>query len=435
MILDDWQKKFLETRGDKILCTGRQVGKSVVCAIDAAEFLAKNSKVTVLMIAPLERQAYALFQKTLNYLVAKYPRMIMKGKNRPTLTRVFLNNGSKLHCLPVGTGGLSVRFITINRLYVDEASRVPEDVWSAVQPALLTTGGDSIYLSTPFGKKGEFYKCWINEDDHYKSFTRFSTNSEIVMKERPISSTWTETQRDRAIIKLEQAKARMSNREYAQEFLGEFTDKLSNLFSAELIKKCMTLQKVSNTSYPSGEQCYLGVDIASMGEDLTVLSSVERYGDERDRLRMIDMEITRKTFLRETFHKILIADKKYRYRKIYVDDGGLGVSVFQDLLKEPQTSGKVIAINNASRSLDRDDKQKKKILKVDLYMNLLKLMETGKIQLFNDEEIHYSLSSVQYEYNDKGEIRIFGNDTHICESLIRAAWCMSEKHLNLWCYY
>jgi len=80
-------------------------------------------------------------------------------------------------------------------------------------------------------------------------------------------------------------------------------------------------------------------------------------------------------------------------------------------------------------------KQKKKILKVDLYMNLLKLMETGKMHLFNDEEILYSLSSVQYEYNDKGEIRIFGNDTHICEALIRAVWCMNEKHLNLWCYY
>src|SRR3990167_8932080 len=365
MILDDWQKKFLETRGDKILCTGRQVGKSVVCAIDAAEFLAKNSKVTVLMIAPLERQAYALFQKTLNYLVAKYPRMIMKGKNRPTLTRVFLNNGSKLHCLPVGTGGLSVRFITINRLYVDEASRVPEDVWSAIQPALLTTGGDSIYLSTPAGKRGEFYKCWINEGDAYKSFTRFSVNSEQVMSERPISSSWTEEQRSKAVIKLQQAKTRMSNREYLQEYMGEFVDALTNFFSSELIRKCMTLQRDTNSfqSKPSGV-FYLGVDIASMGDDLTVLVSLERYGDEQDRLKMVDMEITRKTFLRETFHKIIAANQRYNYKKIYVDDGGLGVSVFQDLLSEPQTAGKVIAINNASRSLDAEEKPaKKKILK------------------------------------------------------------------------
>lgn len=417
----------------KFCAQGANVGKSVVCAIDAAEYLATHSKVNVLMIAPLERQAYALFQKTLAYLVQKYPQMVKKGKDRPTMTHVYLKNGSNLYCLPVGAGGLSVRFMTVHRLYVDEASRVPDDVWTAVQPSLLTTGGDSIYLSTPFGKKGEFYKCWINEDEAYNSFTRFSTNSEEVMVNRPLTDSWTQATKDKAVLKLAQAKARMSNREYQQEYMGEFVDALSNFFPAELIKKCMTIQR-SSLPVSSGPN-YLGVDIASMGDDLTVLSSVERYGEDRDRVRMIDLEITRKTFLRETFHKIITADQKHRYKKIYVDDGGLGVGVFQDLLKEPQTAGKVVAINNASRSLDRDDKHKKKILKNDLYMNLLKLMETGKMQLFDDEEVYYSLSSVQYEYNDNGEIRIFGNDTHLCEALIRAVWCMSEKHLNLWCAY
>src|SRR3990167_10260296 len=264
MILDEWQSKFLETKGDKILCSGRQCGKSVVCAIDAAEYLATHSKVNVLMIAPLERQAYALFQKTLAYLVQKYPQMVKKGKDRPTMTHVYLKNGSNLYCLPVVAGGLSVRFMTVHRLYVDEASRVPDDVWTAVQPSLLTTGGDSIYLSTPFGKKGEFYKCWINEDEAYKSFTRFSTNSEVVMSERPINETWTEEIRSKALLKLEQARTRMSNREYQQEYMSEFVDSLSNFFPAELIKKCMTLQKLG-ASLTSGA-CYLGVDIASMGD-------------------------------------------------------------------------------------------------------------------------------------------------------------------------
>ena len=414
------------------------LGKSVVCAIDAAEYLVKNPKVTVLMIAPLERQAYALFQKTLNYLMAKYPKTVKTGKDRPTQTHIFLKNDSKLYCLPVGTGGLSVRFLTVHRLYVDEASRIAPDVWTAVQPSLLTTGGDSIYLSTPFGKQGEFYKCWINEDDAYKSFTRFSTNSEVVMRERPLAPNWTEEIRTKALLKLEQARTRMSNREYQQEYMGEFVDSLSNLFPAELIKKCMTLQRNPDSHLRASGACYLGVDIASMGDDLSVFVSLERYSrpfDSDDRLRMIDLKITRKTFLRDTFNEIIAFDKFYKYKKVYIDDGGLGVGVFQELLQSPQTAGKVIAINNASRSLDREDKHKKKILKEDLYMNLLRLMEQGKIQLFNDEEVYYSLSSVQYEYNKNQEIRIFGNDTHLCEALIRAAWCMAEKHLNLWVHY
>ena len=38
IVLDPWQKKFIETKGDKILCCGRQVGKSVICGIDAGEY-------------------------------------------------------------------------------------------------------------------------------------------------------------------------------------------------------------------------------------------------------------------------------------------------------------------------------------------------------------------------------------------------------------
>ena len=36
--LDPWQKEFKETKGDKILCCGRQVGKTFICSINAAEW-------------------------------------------------------------------------------------------------------------------------------------------------------------------------------------------------------------------------------------------------------------------------------------------------------------------------------------------------------------------------------------------------------------
>ena len=85
--LDPWQKKFLATKGDKILCTGRQVGKSEICGMDAGEWAAKHKKKVILMIAPTERQAYALFDKTLSYLADNYPTYISKGKKRPTKTK------------------------------------------------------------------------------------------------------------------------------------------------------------------------------------------------------------------------------------------------------------------------------------------------------------------------------------------------------------
>ena len=76
LALDEWQKKFLETKGDKILCTGRQVGKSVICAIDAVEYAVNHRNETIVVIAPLEKQAYALYEKMLGYCAEKYSKML-----------------------------------------------------------------------------------------------------------------------------------------------------------------------------------------------------------------------------------------------------------------------------------------------------------------------------------------------------------------------
>jgi hypothetical protein len=61
-------------------------------------------------------------------------------------------------------------------------------------------------------------------------------------------------------------------------------------------------------------------------------------------------------------------------------------------------------------------------------------MEQGLIELYDDDDIILSLKSIQYEYVDNG-FKIFGNYSHITEALIRAAWCVQDKHLNIWVAY
>ena len=144
------------------------------------------------------------------------------------------------------------------------------------------------------------------------------------------------------------------------------------------------------------------------------------------------MQILKKTRLTETARRILAEDRHQNFKKIYIDDGGLGAGVLDILLEDEQTRRKVEAINNSSRALNKDGTKSKRLLKEDLYTNLLRLMEQKKITLENDEEIMHSLRSIQYEYTNKG-IRIFGRYTHITEALIRAAWSLHDKRLNIWC--
>ena len=408
--LDPWQQEVMDTDGDICLRSGRQVGKSTVISIKAALYALQNKKCSVLVIASVERQAQLLFEKTLAYIHDNYKKDIKLGKDRPTKHIINLKNGSIIRCLPTGLSGYGIRGYTVDLLIADEAAFIPEDVWTAVTPMLAVTRGIKILLSTPFGKGGYFYECF--KDENYTSFH--------------VSSEDCPRKDDKF---LDRERKRMTKLQYAQEYLGEFVDELRQFFPTDLIKKVMVLKRHTALNVNSFGDNFLGVDVARMGADESVLASVTRLN--REKLKQFDMEITEKTLLTETIRRIKNADKKYKYKKIFIDDGGMGVGVFDPLLEDEQTRRKVVAINNAARSLDRDEVKWKKLMKEDLYNNLLRLMESECIQLLDDPEIMLSLKSVQYEY-DNGRLKIFGNYTHITEALIRAAWCMKDKTLNIW---
>ena len=422
MKYDKWQEEVLETKGNVCLCSGRQVGKSTVIAKDAAEFAVKNPGSSILIIASVERQAYELFQKTLWYLQDYYKPYILKGKNKPTLSKVMLNNKSIIRCLPTGINGHGIRGYTIHRLYADEAHFIPELVWEAITPMLLTTGGDIILLSTPHGNSGYFHRAYYD-----KAFTNFHVSSEEVIQNRPISDSWTLLQREKAIEHLARERERMTSLQYKQEYLGEFIDSIRQVFPDKLTIKCMTAKR--RECIPAGRY-YLGVDIARMGEDQSTFEIMDRKGD---RLTHVESQVTTKTLTTQTTRHILGLNAQYDFRQIFVDDGGLGVGVFDQLLEEDSTRRKVVASGSMARPLTRDEKKKKRVLKEDTYNNLLMLMERGLIQLLDDPEVFQSLKSVQFEITEKG-IKYFGNNMHIADGIVRAAWCVKSKDLNLFVY-
>lgn len=418
--LDEWQKKILATKGNICICSGRQVGKSTVISIDAGEYAIKNPNKTIMIISAVERQALLLFEKVLAHIYNNYKSYIKKGKDKPTKHTLKLGNGSVIHCLPTGDSGFGIRGYTIDRLYADEAHFIKEDVWAAVTPMLATTGGDIVLLSTPFGTEGYFHRCF-----HDKNFTAFHISTEDVAEARK------EPQRKRLLEFLADEKLRMTKLQYQQEYLGLFVGGIQRFFPDELIDKCC-ISKTSDICFLNIMQSdrFMGVDIARMGGDETVLTSFNRI--KRKRLKMFDLDITTQTMLTETTRLILHKDNQYNYKKIYLDDGGLGVGVYDPLLENSQTKRKVIGINNAKRSIDeKDGKTRTKVLlKEDLYNNLKVLMENNNIELFDSPEIKQSLRSIQFEYY-QGSMRIYGNYSHIVEAMIRAAWSMKDKSLNI----
>lgn len=425
MKLDRWQNEFLKAKGNIVACTGRQVGKSTITSIKAAKFAVEHEKKTILIISATERQSLLLFEKVLAYIHENNKNWIKKGKDKPTKHTLKLTNGSVIHSLPTGLSGYGIRGYTIDLLIADEAAYIPEDVWTAVTPMLATTAGTMILLSTPKGKQGYFYRCFQDE-----KFTKFHVNTKEIAKERE------DPQKTNMLEFLEAEEERMSIREYAQEYLGQFIDEFMQFFPDDLIKQTMTLIRPKDY-LKEGKIFYLGVDIARLGGDETTFEIFERRDNY---FRHIENIVWKKIKLTDISNKIILLNEEYNFRKIYIDDGGIGVGVLDTLLEHPKTKRKTEALNNSKRSYNYDptNPKTKQLLKEDLYNNLLRLMEQGKIRFLDDGEIFQSFKSVQYEFvNRRGgvQMKIFGNYTHIVEGIIRAAWGAKEKSLNLSIHY
>jgi hypothetical protein len=419
MILDKWQEDVLAAEGNLCICSGRQVGKSEVIAIKTAKFIAENPKKKVLIISVTEDQAERMLQKILLHLSESHKNMISKGRNKPTRHKVHLNNGSEAVTKAVGQYAIGVLGMTVDVVVPDECAYLPEAIWASITPMLLTTGGSMWLLSTPNAKQGYFYEAYTNPAMGFKTF---HVNSEEVAEARP------EPQRSIMLDYLRREKERMTQLQYSQQYLAQFLEELGQLFSDSLISRAQTLQRDSSSVNPLGE-FYLGVDVARMGGDETTFEVLENVHDHFMHRENI---MHRFTLTTETIKKILELDQKYNFKTIYIDDGGLGVAVFDQLLQDPITKRRVVGINNASRAVDVDEKRNRKLLKEDLYLNLLKLLENNEIELLKDSEVFTSLKSITYENTrNTNDIRIYGNYSHIAEGLIRAAWAVREKRLNL----
>ena len=438
--LDQWQSDLLDIEGNITIRSGRQVGKSTIISIKAYEFAINNPNVTVLVVAASQRQSSYLFEKIRGLCDIENTEKIEEAlktedikslksqekKNieekasiydeKPTLSRIIFKNGSRIYCLPTGKTGVYIRGYTIDLLIADEAAYIAEAVWTAILPMLAVSKklkgfGWIILLSTPFGKGGYFYES--HKDDDFHSVHISSEDCTRISKKFLIKE-----------------KQRLSKIEYAQEYLGEFTEEWNQFFPTELIKKCSTLIDWRfEVEYNPRMKYYIGVDIARYGNDETAYCIIE-YDDYKNRkkLRLVKIGIHQKKATTQVRDILVGLHEKYNFQRIFIDDGGVGGGV-TDMLVEKLGKSKVKALNNASRAID--EKRRKKLLKEDMYSNTLILMEQGNLELIAKSKIVASLRSITFEYTGEKNLYISGKYSHLTEALVRACWCTKDKGLKL----
>lgn len=430
MQLDKWQVDFIACKEDKVLVAGRQTGKSEAQAYDCGQFAIDNPGTNTLIVSKTERQAQELIIKVLSYLQEYYPGRIGKGEYKPLKGVVWIMHGkkapSRVMAQPIGLGGEGVRGYTLHKLVIDEAQLPTDEVFVALAPMLLVTNGKISLSGTPQGKKGFFWKAYENKSGNWRVF---HVNSEEVIKNRPISSTWQEWQRVSGIAYLAKRKAEMSAKHYAQEYLGQFIEDLDSVFSEALIAKTCVLKR--DYKPQDRVKLFLGVDVGRVIDPSTfeILD-----GKDKENVKQIDNIVRYDYSVTKTADECIGLEKKYKFIGIGVDGGGMGAGVVDILLNTDKTRLKVKDLNNSRRAVEWGEKGKKTtLLKEDMYRTLQIAMEKGHIKLLDDEEVKVSLRSVQIEYIEgSNEVKIYGSDTHVVEGIIRALYLIQTQALNIW---
>lgn len=165
---DPWQADLLRSRSRKIILNcSRQSGKSTTCAALGLHESIYRRPSFGLIIAPSQDQSGELMMKFDEFRGAvELPSDYLSND---TKLAVKFANGNRFVARP-GSEKTARSFSAVTLLLEDEAARVLDDLYNAVRPMLAVSNGRHVIMSTPFGKRGHFFKIWDKERDLWESY-------------------------------------------------------------------------------------------------------------------------------------------------------------------------------------------------------------------------------------------------------------------------
>jgi len=218
---DPWQEQALRWNGKRLLLNCcRQSGKSTTAAILALHRALFYPASLVLLVSPSLRQSSELFRKAQDLLKtlpeAQQPGLV--EDNRLSLT---MRNKSRIVSLP-SSEGMIRGFSGASLIIEDEAARVPDELYFAVRPMLAVSGGRLILMSTPFGKRGHFFKEWTSK----AAWERIQITARGCPRISPEF--------------LDEERAALGDWWFRQEYLCEFVETVDQVFSYDQVMTAIT---------------------------------------------------------------------------------------------------------------------------------------------------------------------------------------------------
>lgn len=217
---DPWQRQVLRPTHERTLTLcSRQAGKSQVAGGLAVLTALLEPNSLILLLSPTLRQSGELFRDKVMRLYNAAARHVVPPVQSSALT-LTLTNGSRIISLP-GDEGTIRGYSGVKLLVIDEASRVPDNLYRAVRPMLAVSKGKLICMTTPWGKRGWFYDEWEGTNN----WQRIRITADMCPRITPEF--------------LEEEKKSLGDRWFNQEFWCSFEDVVDAVFAEMYIQAAL----------------------------------------------------------------------------------------------------------------------------------------------------------------------------------------------------
>lgn len=165
--LDPWQADFVRSDAPQTaMLIPRQHGKTEASVIKTLSVATTEPESLILIASPAQRLSdeFVLRARTTHNRVKDAAPLVGDAARR-----IEFANGSRVLALPGDNDGDTIRGLANVRLaIIDEAARCSDALIAAIRPMLATNPrAQLVCLSTPKGKRGDFYETWRSNDPEW----------------------------------------------------------------------------------------------------------------------------------------------------------------------------------------------------------------------------------------------------------------------------
>ncbi|APE08603.1 hypothetical protein BO226_04680 [Rhodococcus sp. 2G] len=429
--LYDYQQKVARSQArTRVLCCGRQSGKSEVLALIAVHAATTRSDQVISIVSGGEDAAVKL--------LARIREIAADAGYTASFTDDYKNvlaftNGSRIEALPLSER--QIRGNTVNLLIIDEAGMVSDALWDAASATTIAAQptGRTIVAGTPWGGRDHWFRnLWQRgmeqPDDAVESFHWTSYDAPRVDRQQ-----------------LDDRKKTIRSDQFRREYMAEWLDESGSFLTTEEIN-ASTLPYTYTTdvtpwpyaSQPRGGHVYAGIDWGM--SDYNVLACLATLDDNgglndhrgNDPIYFIaHLEGHQRLPYQDFVDRIWKVGTHYRFRHVMSETNGVGeaatqilASTRQKVLDTLEGAPKIHRVHTSSES------------KTDNYGKLKLLLQRRQLVLPQHAELLKQLNNLQYVEQQHGKLKIevpanVGHDDYT-DALSLAVGAITRKSRKVW---